>query len=252
MKKLIPFIFILFCFPSYAMNMAIMGGGVPASCTTMGNMTVWEKLETVPSTGSWTKVDTASKLSASASGELATLKCPNGTADDGSNGMKYTSGTTSEGKIYYTFGSAQSELSFGFWYKTGTVTSWNTGPYIARICATANCSLGYSDMFLDTRSMGDNSRRLLENPSTTYIDMTGKDNTWVWITGHWKQNDTSSWAVYDSTGTQIGTTQTYTGYNNTAASITFGPTGTSSESLTSDIYWDDIVILTGGTTLLGP
>jgi len=226
--------------PVYAFSpaiQAVMGASSSSACTSV-TVDLDYRFETVPDSGSWAKVDTGSKLSASATGEQTTIKCAGGTADVGTNGMKYTSGAATNAYVEYTFASAKTGFSAGFWYKTGSVTSWATGPIAFQFCEVSGCASGASHAWYDTREMGGNTRQLGHaTPGLIGIS----DNTWYWVTIKWVRNAASSWALYDTAGNQVGATQDWTGFDADAAVVMVGIySGTT--DLTSDVYWDDLWI----------
>lgn len=163
----------------------------------------------------------------------------------GTYGMSYASGTTAEAWVVWVPATSKNSLSLGFWYKTGQYASWAGD---RNICIPYSGSYGNLIIAREGVSAGDNTRRISFSVSSGAI--TVSDNTWYWITMKFVKNGTSSLAVYNTSGTQVGSTLTGTAPNSDADYVVFGGYGVSSTTAT---YFDEIYIDYADATFpLGP
>lgn len=189
--------------------------------------------------GDWSEVDTGSVLTPNSANAEYT----------GTYGMEYTSGTTATSYAKYSFGAGVNSVSFGFWIKTGAYGGWAGDRYAGWIL---NDSQGSIVSLREGNSSGDDSRRaslyigaLIQSPVITIAD-----NTWYYFTGKFVRNGTGSFAVYNTSGEQVGSTVTATCPDYQADDIAIGGAGTES---TTAIYYDDAFIdITDATFPLGP
>lgn len=185
--------------------------------------------------GSWSETDGAGIIT------------PQSTTDKyrGTYAMQVASGSTAESNVNYAISPAKATLSIGFWYKSGTYGNWEGDRTIAYIYNDAN---GVACAIREGRSAGDNARGMVMNLSATRITLANA--TWYWVTLQYVQNGTSSLAVYDTAGAQVGSTVTGTAPNYIANSVRFGTYAVASSTPT---YFDEIYIDYADATFpLGP
>lgn len=241
MKRIISslLLLLLLAIPANA-GIIMMGGTVTAApaCTSI-TVNEWQQLETIPTSGNWTKTGT---VDASSSAERATIGCPGGTADTGSNGaaVSVASGTDH----FITRDLNNNSVSIGFWmyltafvnYKEVIVVRAVTDPWGA-----IKLKVHTSDAALVAEISPDTS-------GTIGLSVT----TWYWVTMKFTTTNTQL-AIYNTSGTQVGSTLTGTAIASGAVVdvIDFGAQGFDTQ--TTSIYLDDILIDTTDATFpLGP
>lgn len=153
-------------------------------------------------TGSWDVYDDSNWTLVNASGEFT----PSG--DSGTRGLAVELGGTNPSAVTYILGTDQATVSLGFWYKTGNYASNSGGPVFLNLYSG---TIGDAIGLLDERNTGSNARQIREqNASGGAAVVAVADDTWYWVTLKWASGTTGSLAVYNTSGTQVGTTQTWT------------------------------------------
>lgn len=204
------------------------------ACTADANLSTTELASSDNvSGGSWTKTDAGNSLTATTASEDAGHTW---TTDTGAKGMAVALGGTTA-YVEYTPAASHNSVSVGFWIKTGNYDSWNGGPTVVDLYDVAN---GESVRVQDSRNAGTNARNMCVLSATSPC-FTVSDNTWYWFTFSYIRNSTSSYALYDSSGAQVGTTGTYTARDYAVTSVRIGNTNAHSKSGVS-VYLDDIAI----------
>lgn len=223
------------------------GATVAASCTSVV-ADYWQPFDatdflTSPPTG-WVITDTGSNLSMSTSGEFATLKCPNGTVDTGTRGLAFNNSGGAAAYGTYTF-TASDSVSVGFWFKPGSlINTWAWHNIFSFLDS------GDSELCMIQAGDGGSNMMLRLYCGTGSSTISISTATQYWISAQFSKAGTSSLAVYDSTGSQVGSTVTDTAPNYQATKLYIGfhaayGTGTS--------YFDDLLIdFTDATFPLGP
>jgi hypothetical protein len=218
-------------------RMLMTQGGVPvvAGCTSITvdvNQTLEASdfLTSPPSL--WSNTDANGLFSMSASGELATIKCPGGVADTGTKGLaKSLNNAANAAYVQYEPVATLSNVSIGFWYKTVSVGAWEKAGIVD--------FGGSSDKWWVQEMDGSGSEYLRKDGDATKISISV--NTWYWLTLVWNRNATSYFAVYDTTGTQVGSTASFTADDWDISYILFGYTQNSVNKAATQ-YFDDIWI----------
>lgn len=86
--------------------------------------------------------------------------------------------------------------------------------------------------------------------SLTGSAITVSDNTWYWVTGKFVRNGTSSLAVYNTSGVQVGSTVTGTATDYAADSFQIAIYGAPSSTA---LYFDEVYVdYTSAAFPLGP
>lgn len=196
---------------------------------------VFEDFEDSTLDASLSETDTESNLTVSSGTQYkngsAAMECD----ADGMGAPAYLSYTTDVGNI-----------SVGFWYRTPALADWSYMPALFTFLRG-----GYSDMaYVEYKYSGDQPYiKFWIAASSTTINVSS--GAWYWITGQVNRNATSYWALYDSTGTQVGSTYSSSAadYNVDRARIGMCDI----HAISSTEYFDDYVIdSTDGTfPLLG-
>jgi hypothetical protein len=164
----------------------------------------------------------------------------------GSYGMSVATGSTSLAYVDYTFTPAKSSFSMGMWFKSGTYAAWAGDRWIIDV---HNDAQGNLIIVKEGNSAGDDSRRVMWTVDGDVVAIA--DATWYWITLKFVKNGTSTCAVYNTSGTQIGSTMSFSTTPdfdcNTLQIITYG-----TETSTA-VYYDDVYIdWTNAVFPLGP
>ena len=192
--------------------------------------------------GSWSISDSSNKLNVSSSGEkqaLVDFTANSTTYDDAFNqrGMGFSLNGGNPGFATFTPSTSKSAMSIGMWYKTVDPDSWDSGPLFLNLWSD---SLGNLVRLYD-RNNASNVREIgLISATSTEISVS--DNTWYWVTLKYVNNSSScQFALFDTSATQVGTTQTFTCPNYNVDLIKIGSTDTiTSQAQTA--YFDDLVL----------
>ncbi|MFZ3043673.1 MAG: hypothetical protein WA058_01005 [Minisyncoccia bacterium] len=186
--------------------------------------------------GSWSEVDTGSILD------------PNDATAEyrGTNGMSVASGSATFAYALYTLSAAKTTLSVGVWYKTGAYAGWSG---LRGILSLYNNAQGDILRFTEGRDAGSNARRMGWNLDVDPV--TVSDDTWYWVTIKFVKNGACSASVYDTAGSQVGSTMAGTASDYSIDVIRLGQAlGVSSTSAT---YFDEFYVdYTDATFPLGP
>ena len=150
----------------------------------------------------------------------------------GSNSMAVDlAGLAAQAQINYD-GISSNNISFGFWFRTGSYGNWDGGPTIIN---AQNDGYGNLIRIADERNAGSNDRQLAGEGGTVAVS----DYTWYWITVQYNRNATSYWRVYDATNALVGTQQSFTAPDYAVDNILFGSWAADFSCI---IYFDDLVI----------
>lgn len=193
--------------------------------------------------GTWSMTDASSVLSVNTSGEQTTLTSitVNGTTynDAGSTrGMAYSLVGGHVAWVEFTPTTAQSSMSVGMWYKTTAPASFTSGPTFLRL---NNVGFGSVGKLVDRKNSGSNVREIALIAVTT-VTIPVSDNTWYWVTVKYIKNSSScQFALYNTSGVQVGTTQTFTCTNSTITSVMVG-SQTAATAAAQTAYYDDLVL----------
>jgi hypothetical protein len=187
----------------------------------------------------WSETDTASRVNV---------------ADDtaeyrGTYGMSYAASVTDAGYAVYDFATSPTTVSLGFWFKTGT--------YANKFAGITSWMSTYSDggstgMYM--RGGGNDSIILLGCSLNAGGDIEVANATWYWVTMKLVRNGaagTSSMAIYNTAGSQVGSTITFAFPDEEIQFLRFGfESGTASSTA---VFYDEIYVdWTDGTFPLGP
>lgn len=193
--------------------------------------------------GTWSISDASSKLTTDNSGEQQALTSftVNGTNYDdsgGARGMAYSLDGGAGGFATFTPSTTKTAMSVGLWYKTVAPAAYDGGPQFLQLW---NEGFGNAARLLDRRNGGDSNREIaLISGTSATINVT--DNTWYWVTVNFIRNSSScEFELYDTSGVQVGTTQTFTCADTTVDSIRIGNiSAITSQAQTA--YFDDLVL----------
>lgn len=179
----------------------------------------------------------AAQLSASATGERATIKAPQGTPDTGTNGLAvdFTSGTLSY--VGETF-SDTNNVSASVWVKCPSFAV-DASPQIFMIL-DGSSNEQTNMRWRRVSGVYDFSVKA-SSGSFTSIGAALTPDAWYWLTVQFKKNTTCSFSVFDANGVQVGSTVTDNDTTNTqAAKARIGNLGSTVAAAT--FYFDDLVI----------
>lgn len=162
----------------------------------------------------------------------------------GSYGMSCAITSTAEAYVNWAAASAVSSLAGGFWYKTGTYAGFAGGKWVLTFVKT----VAQLHIF-DGKGTDDNLRKIWLEDLTNYIEVLSA--TWYWLTFLYVQNtaNATKLAIYDTTGSQVGATLSYTAPNSDIDNLHFGTYSIASSTAT---YFDEIYIKTTSPALFGP
>jgi hypothetical protein len=173
----------------------------------------------------------------------------NGTTDSGTKGLKVVLDGASAARMTFNSPTSHDNASVGFWYYTpsfgnfdyvnffkfsDTGLNWNSGVGFGNGAGTAN-------RYIDWLSGGS-------------VAIQVSASTWYWIALQYNRNATCNLRVYDTSGSQVGSTSTHSSFGNFSVQrYQFGAVIAAGAAANSYEYIDNIVIdWTDATYPLGP
>jgi len=248
MKRIILAVLFLVVLTTQALgtDYAYLMGGRPApggaACMSV-TVDEWQQLESVPTTGNWALTGTGT-LSAASAAENATLSCPGGTTDTGTNGMSVDLTATSESYITRTF-TAKTSASTGFWINLAVYDNWKDVVFFKAWDGSKN--------IMRLKVTRDNTTTTMAFvDGTPSGSVTLSHATWYWVSIQIVKNSTSTVSVYGATGTLIGSA-TATAANFDITKFSYGLLIADAQSAGRKMYIDDILLdITDATHPLGP
>lgn len=197
-------------------------------------------------TGTSAIVDASSKLSLSASGENHTIDLPQNTADSGTNGLSVDTTTGAAAFIQSTIAAVDS-VSIAAWVKAPSFGA-DAATIIMVVTdagSTTRSQIGWR------RSGGNYDFRCAASGANQSIGSGLTADAWYWITLKYIKSGTCSFAVFNSTGAQVGVTRTDT--DSSATQITKCRIGNITAITGGVAYFDDFLIdKTSAQFPLGP
>lgn len=197
--------------------------------------------------GTWSIVDSATRLSNSTSGQQAFTSTVNSTTDTSTRGLAMDVSGTEQSSIGYVWNTAQTAgpVSFGMWVKTPTSCP---GEAVIEFFSTN----GNSDYVMKVGIYNDGANltfRVRGDGSWTDT-ATISNSTWYRIEIVSQSSSTCTFKLFSAANSQIGSTISVTGYDTTQISFGIG-TGPHVAG-TGIMYFDNLVAKTNSSAALGP
>ena len=159
-------------------------------------------------------------------------------AGTGSLGMQFqiASGT---GLFYtYTWTTLSNTASFGMWINT-SILSTDTNFYSTLGLIGGAGGVDYIQG--EEQGTGSQLQIHMETISGNHGSINVSNNTWYWVTGQYVKGGTHSLAVYDTTGTQVGSTITAAATGSAAPIIfEFGRSGSEAGAPVATFWYDNL------------
>lgn len=209
------FIILLIASPLYALDIGFLkrhGGGAAAPAENTTNMTRGFEVDSDPS--GWTETDTASKLN----------RYDTAQAKQGTHSMSITvdaDGTTAYQQ--YNIGSAQTHISVSLWFYATASTAGNYTQLreVFQISASSGGG-GQQAVKVDFYKSGTSyTLRITGTGAASTVAITTL-NAWYRLELDITTNSTSTMAVYDAAGSQVGSTASVTAENKNQQYLIFG------------------------------
>lgn len=191
-----------------------------------------------PNARTWGSAGTVTRFTTNTNGEYRNPSTINNISDTGTRGYRNDLNSTDLGswQVLLAAGTT-SQRSFGMWVKTAAIASGTSARFGGAAGSTTNV------VALDQRNTAGQHELIIVGASTSSAVNVSAD-TWYWVSILAHRSNTCSLAVFDTTGTQVGTTVTCTGVGTSIDRFYLGSLVTTT-SQTSGLYHyiDDFVLV---------